>query len=125
MSVRPFSPSESFAFPKPPSSARPKSSENPFDDPKAGATSSTDILPGSLETVIRPFAPTLHDELSVDPGDLVTVVTAFDDGWAQVKKKIDGTTGLIPIDCFRSMGEDVPAFLASKRVSSYFETRRQ
>jgi len=27
--------------------------------------------------------------------------------------------GLIPVDCFRQVGEDIPAFLAGKRVSSY------
>ncbi|KAG6864887.1 hypothetical protein C0991_006574, partial [Blastosporella zonata] len=106
MSVRPFSPSESFAFPKPPtkqsgdwSSSRPLSSNtfysasqsitdsapavpsNPFSDP---------VLPfaefAELESIRRPFASTRDDELSVSVSDSVRVLKLFDDGWALVEK---------------------------------------
>jgi hypothetical protein len=232
MSVRPFSPTESFAFPKPPNESRPntmapdESSQamleemirtsdkwlgraispaqveasvpkkptqltvtspggnyatlapspisgesfltadettpvapnNPFEDPAAnpfadseiarplstGTTMSavsTDTEMAPIETIRRPFEPTLTDELRVEPGDQVRVVTAFDDGWAIVEKvpaPVKGKTkyrdsvlsstsselrhqgrGMVPIDCLRGAGEDLPKFLASKRVSSY------
>ncbi|KAI0064101.1 hypothetical protein BV25DRAFT_1801013 [Artomyces pyxidatus] len=154
MSVRPFSPSESFAFPKPPGQQTPTKSADPFADehsthsthsqpvhwpmytppaPEAqnpfadeasiasATTHASDVVPGAVEMVCRPFAPAREDELGVEEGELITVMEAFDDGWAQVKKKVNGATGLIPIDCFRETGDDLPAFLASKRVSSYVE----
>ncbi|KAI0269963.1 hypothetical protein BC834DRAFT_579720 [Gloeopeniophorella convolvens] len=155
MSVRPFSPSESFAFPKPPSSSRPTSMRNsvmsdPFADPLSawaaypallspGASSanpfaddasppprtsaSSSVVEGAEERVCRPFAPTLHDEVAVATGDVVTVVQPFDDGWVRVRR-VDGADGLIPLDCFRQAGEDLPAFLASKRVSSFMNAAK-
>ncbi|KAH7885460.1 hypothetical protein F5I97DRAFT_1393413 [Phlebopus sp. FC_14] len=171
MSVRPFSPSESFVFPKPPpqqgndwtgsgqsisptyvpgASARvsPQSSAitlvhgyspnhaisldvptipkvapsvsppaivDPFADP-------TKPEFADVETIRRPFAPTLDDELSVVPGDRVRIMQIFDDGWAFVEK-FSGSTlperGLIPVDCLREAGQALPNFLAQKRVSSY------
>ncbi|KII86877.1 hypothetical protein PLICRDRAFT_164273 [Plicaturopsis crispa FD-325 SS-3] len=91
-----------------------------------------------IETIRRPFAPTLSDELAVMPGETVRVVCAYDDGWAVVEKvpaphkgkgkarSSVGTEegmeiearGLIPIDCMRGKGEKLPSFLANKRVSS-------
>ncbi|TFK34182.1 hypothetical protein BDQ12DRAFT_613939 [Crucibulum laeve] len=178
MSVRPFSPSESFAFPKPPPTdgdrtsmfsggSRPQSSitlatpksargstyalshpslpptpslptSNPFDDP---APTSPKPINGStefqdIETIRRPFVPTLNDELAVSIGERVKIVYLFDDGWAMVERlaslapgdakgkskyveEIGGEQGLIPIDCLRDAGEDLPTFLTNKRVSSY------
>jgi len=96
--------------------------QNPFDDDASAksVTSASGVVAGALETVCRPFAPTLGDELVVEVGDLVSVIQAFDDGWARVRKQSDGSKGLIPIDCFRQNGEELPAFLASKRVSSFY-----
>jgi hypothetical protein len=101
---------------------------NPFSDPvhivndrPDTATSTTSIGIGTRAIVARPFVPTLHDELKVFPGESVVVLQAFDDGWAQVRNERK-ESGLIPIDCFREKGENVPAFLASKRVSSFFQS---
>jgi len=198
MSVRPFSPSESFAFPKPPEPAagsvagsRPSSSamsakfsttslnaspppglpvipslpftmpftpfnkgdppsptatimarsvdpfadNNPFEDPSTSNTTPTTIYSGFSETEVvrRPFIPTLSDELSVIPGDSVRVLHNFDDGWALVERTSQGyhgngrrdggesAKGLIPVDCLRKPGQELPAFIASKRLSSYGE----
>ncbi|EIM80450.1 uncharacterized protein STEHIDRAFT_68168 [Stereum hirsutum FP-91666 SS1] len=134
MSVRPFSPTESFAFPKPPDSNDANSTESglvgdkdedsPFSDEAAsgesGYYSTRSIAPGEKMTIYRQFVPTLSDELAVEVGELVTVVQAYDDGWAKVRKDGQETVGLIPLDCFRAKGEDVPAFLASKRISSIY-----
>ncbi|KAF9465387.1 hypothetical protein BDZ94DRAFT_1131869, partial [Collybia nuda] len=141
MSVRPFSPSESFAFPKPPTvqsgdwsnaGSRPQSSstlatlkspeisylgspipptpalpKDPFADP-----SKPEFV--GVETICRPFVPTLGDELAVAIGDSVKVLNIFDDGWAMVEKVPEGTevvksqSGLIPIDCLRAVDQDLP-----------------
>ncbi|EGN93782.1 hypothetical protein SERLA73DRAFT_188886 [Serpula lacrymans var. lacrymans S7.3] len=178
MSVRPFSPSESFAFPKPPSQSgdagplssdsasfsprmlSPKTSEStlvhpmnsqPYAMPAAVSIptltrqtpSPTEPTPASnpfadphsqpdpvaaaaefaaIETICRPFAPTLEDELRVSPGDSVRILKVFDDGWTFVERvgsNEDGAKGLIPVDCLREAGQALPAFLAQKRVSSY------
>lgn len=89
---------------------------NPFAD-ATPAEHDPDFDP--VEIIRRPFTPTLDDELSVVPGDSVRVVKAFDDGWAYVEKIKTSQKGLIPVDCMREAGQDLPAFLASKRVSSY------
>ena len=74
--------------------------------------------------------PTLSDELPVVIGDRVKVIKVFDDGWAMVQKIVEDTkssaaknrpqSGLIPIDCMRAVGQDLPAFLSEKRVSSTY-----
>lgn len=114
MSVRPFTPSESWAFPKPPlpssTTPPPTSMQDPFTE-----------LSG-IETIKRPFAPTMHDELSVVPGDRIRILNTYDDGWAMVEKidvASDKAIGLIPIDCLRSTGEELSTFITSKRLSSY------
>jgi hypothetical protein len=73
---------------------------------------------------------TLGDEMSVAIGDKVKVIRSFDDGWALVERVSEGvdaaTTqgkkkpGLIPIDCMRAIGQDLPTFLYEKRVSSTY-----
>ncbi|KAG1814961.1 hypothetical protein EV424DRAFT_1325648 [Suillus variegatus] len=173
MSVRPFSPSESFAFPRPPppcpNQAQRASSISVGHDlvaplssaatlvqihspppifnsdllPSAPASSyllsppssSLTTIPGTspdpfadpakpeFDTIHRPFAPTLDDEVSVVPGDQVLVLKVFDDGWAFVEKQCgfldDSERGLIPVDCLREAGQALPVFLSQKRVSGY------
>jgi len=94
---------------------------NPFVNPLLIATSSPNPAAefAEFEVIRRPFVPTLADELSVEPGDSVRVEKIFDDGWAYVEKLASATAGLIPTDCMRDAGEELPAFLAAKRVSSY------
>lgn len=173
MSVRPFSPSETFSFPKPPAPSSspivparqgvgspsastatlvqlsppppvfhrelasppspiintgaellpvPTISVNPFEDP-IPAFSGT-------ETIRRPFTPNLEDELLVSMGDTVRILQVFDDGWALVERISVNTIaagdshgqqrrGLIPVDCFRETGQELPHFLAQKRLSDY------
>ena len=161
MSVRPFSPSESFSFPKPPqeqgsdrSSSRPVShvptvnsdrtvrqlvfpttlaaagaAVDPFGDPTvtyldAAATSpSPPPIVNQVEIVQRPFVPTRPDELSVWTADHVKVLRIFDDGWVMVEAMPESgretpPVGLIPLDCFRPPGQDLPSFFSERRVSS-------
>jgi hypothetical protein len=79
-----------------------------------------------VETIRRPFLPTLQDELPVMPGDAVRIMKPFDDGWAFVERLeggSKGSKGLIPIDCLRETGQALPAFLAARRVSSNYNWR--
>ncbi|KAG5644322.1 hypothetical protein DXG03_008680 [Asterophora parasitica] len=147
MSVRPFSPSESFAFPKPPSkqsgdwtSSRPVSAvtatsavrsyasdpippipalpKDPFADP---SQSSTEL--DKVEIILRPFISTRPDELSVGISDRIRVKGIFDDGWALVERlpssdtSAAGVTGLIPIDCFRAPGQDLSSFVSDRSIN--------
>jgi hypothetical protein len=84
-----------------------------------------------IETICRPFVPTLEDEVGVEPNEQVRILQVFDDGWTKVEKvkslksskgKVKVTevdTGLIPIDCLRAPGVDLPTFFDKKRISGY------
>ncbi|KAK0209031.1 hypothetical protein DFS33DRAFT_496783 [Desarmillaria ectypa] len=144
MSVRPFTPSESFSFPKPPSNGEwikipdrdslgtalssstemyPPSPTNPFSESESPVTPEF----SAVETIHRTFVPSLYDELSVSIGDRVKVLEVFDDGWAMVEKipegngkgnEVDLEPGLIPIDCLRMTSDTLPHLLAWKGISS-------
>ena len=93
------------------------STANPFSDPIQNTESFISGEIAEPEIVWRRFAPTLGDELSVEPGDTVAIRKVFDDGWAYVEKGPE--KGLVPLDCLRDAEQDLPAFLAARRVSSY------
>ncbi|KAH9936127.1 uncharacterized protein B0H18DRAFT_313110 [Fomitopsis serialis] len=167
MTVRPFSPSEAWQFPKPPGSradaddapllpddrrrsrvVSPESMfesgvsseyatapENPFADHAAEARTvdvdartsesvdaETAMHFARVETIRRPFVPAMEDEMGVVPGECVRMLRRFNDGWAYAEKVGTRRKGIIPIDCLRTPGEDLPAFLAAKRLSSYRPT---
>ncbi|KAJ6585556.1 hypothetical protein B0H19DRAFT_1110133 [Mycena capillaripes] len=113
MSVRPFSPTESFAFPSPPREQRSsawitavtspvpmitetlvpsppptvKYSENPFADAFSVPLSNRASAEfDAIETIWRPFEQTLQDEITVHAGDSVKVLAVYDDGWAMVER---------------------------------------
>lgn len=117
LSVRPFSPSESYKFPQPPRTSSPDAS--PFAD-AASPVSPTDsnlvIAKGFSVTIKRPFAPSLPDEMYVTPGQVVVIEEMFDDGWNLVKST-DGARGLVPLACFEDL--DQPK---GKRRSSLMES---
>ncbi|KAI5991075.1 hypothetical protein F5J12DRAFT_966230 [Pisolithus orientalis] len=173
MSVRPFTPSETFSFPKPPvpsssttvlahqgvgSSSTSTatlvqlsppplafhhelaSPPSPISDTAAGLPSVPVIVVNPFEdpvpafpdidTIRRPFMPNMEDELLVLVRDVVRIFQVFDDGWALVERisanaVVAGNThsqqqrGLIPVDCFREMGQELPPFLAPKRLCDY------
>ena len=102
--------------------------ENPFADfteivaarpPSASTENSVPQHFAPVEVIRRPFVPSMDDELAVKPGDEVRILKRFDDGWAVAEKIGAGVQGLIPIDCMRDVEEELPAFLAKKRISSY------
>lgn len=149
--IRPFTPSETWSFPKPPRSTssssvlpgRPFSdapsikseSDNPFADfseaYSARTRDSASIITADtetamhfapVETVCRPFVPTLPDEVAVSPGDQIHIMKSFDDGWAFAENLGTKQKGLLPVDCLRSMDEPLPAFLEAKRLEGYVRT---
>ena len=119
-----------------PFASDPFGDNNPFEDPQRPVVPA---IPATAfaenESICRPFQRTREDELTVSVGEWVRILITFDDGWAYVVKvptpgsgggeKDDASAsenkGLIPIDCLREPGQDLPAFIASKRVSSYGE----
>ncbi|KZV73186.1 hypothetical protein PENSPDRAFT_603205 [Peniophora sp. CONT] len=140
MSARAFSPTDGYTFPRPPSTTsastikekKRKSVDelidlnNPFEDRARASVGSSVGSAGSVigigtrVSIARPFTPNLHDEIGVSLGDEVIVLQAFDDGWVQIRNT-NNNVGLIPLDCFRAEGQDTATFLASKRVSSFFQ----
>jgi len=115
-----------------PFAANPFSDNNPFDDhhtPAAQAIAPTAFA--EKEAIRRHFRRNLQDEITVNSGEFVRVLKTFDDGWAYVVKTPamgsageddvpdGGTKGLIPIDCLREPGQDLPAFISANRLSDY------
>jgi hypothetical protein len=112
--------------------------KDPFADPilPPEPTTPSSVHPEfmEVESIKRPFIPTLEDEVPTEVGDKVKILKMFDDGWALVEKnpyygppslkgkRREPEKGLIPIDCFRDHGLDVSKFIASKRVSSYSQS---
>ncbi len=62
---------------------------------------------GQLILVVeRTFTPNLPDELTITPGERVTVITIYDDGWCNVRKLgAGGEEGVIPYACLGSPGD--------------------
>ncbi|KAK9762192.1 hypothetical protein K7432_012315 [Basidiobolus ranarum] len=57
-------------------------------------------------TVISTYTPTLGDELEVYPGDQVTVVVEYDDGWVQGINETRGRVkGVFPKHCIEATSE--------------------
>ncbi|CAG8502232.1 10831_t:CDS:2 [Dentiscutata erythropus] len=51
-------------------------------------------------TVIDTYVPTLPDELDIQPGDKVTVLVVYDDGWVQgINETRGGVKGVFPQHC--------------------------
>lgn len=111
---------------------------NPFIDPGQSSASTISNPFGStdddhalgmvgnfqeIETIARPYKPTLSDELAVTVGERVRVLEVFNDGWAAVEKPGNGSAdparGLVPVACFREETEDLSRFLNTKRVQSF------
>ena len=120
MSVRPFSASEAFAFPKPPSTGTCDSWQSTI-----GRTYSitNDPFTASLTSNVQFIQQSFHpgedadDELMVAVGDRVSIFRVFDDGWVVVRK-YEGNgavsaSGLIPAKCFSKQGSLLPENLVA------------
>jgi hypothetical protein len=136
ISVRPFTPTESWSFPKPPNSrvtslsinsgSRVSLVPNPFYDPVAQRFPSG-FPPKPVERVVKTFDREAVDELVVEIGDEVSVLSVFDDGWGRVKvlrrngstEGVWGLEGLIPIDCLKSGGNKEDANFSIPGISMF------
>ncbi|RKP22835.1 hypothetical protein SYNPS1DRAFT_19508 [Syncephalis pseudoplumigaleata] len=59
------------------------------------------ISPGErMYPVISTYTPTLGDELEIQPGDKVSILIEYDDGWCQgVNHTRGGLKGVFPRHC--------------------------
>jgi len=103
---------------------------NPFSD-HSGPTIAAGL--SQRETVLRPFHPTLEDELGVYTGDAVRVLEMYDDGWVLAEKILAeagpsnaaAPRGLIPLACLRDSGNsDMSSLLNTKRVQSFYVNKQ-
>jgi hypothetical protein len=54
---------------------------------------------GTEALVVAAFTPSMHDELTLVPGEKVKVVAEFDDGWILCAKTDTGRQGVVPCEC--------------------------
>ncbi|ORX88483.1 hypothetical protein K493DRAFT_319437 [Basidiobolus meristosporus CBS 931.73] len=65
-------------------------------------------------TVVSTYTPTLGDELEVYPGDQVTILVEYDDGWVQgINESRGRIKGVFPKHCVESSSELTPAIQAN------------
>ncbi len=65
-------------------------------------------------TVVATYTPALDDELDIQPGDKVTILVEYDDGWVQgINETRGGAKGVFPRHCV-----DMNTALNDKRSSS-------
>jgi hypothetical protein len=62
------------------------------------------------------FIPTLPDELSLTIGEVLRVLSEYDDGWVLCANRM-GEQGMVPLDCLDRCDE-VQDHRLSKRASS-------
>lgn len=69
--------------------------------------------------VIATYSPTLADELDIQPGDTVTILVEYDDGWVQgINETRGGTKGVFPRHCVDMNRASNKAYKNNKRSSS-------
>ncbi|CAJ0759482.1 13569_t:CDS:2, partial [Entrophospora sp. SA101] len=65
-------------------------------------------------TVVASYTPSLDDELEIQPGDKVTILVEYDDGWVNgINESRGGIKGMFPRHCV-----DMNSVLNNKRSSS-------
>lgn len=69
--------------------------------------------------VIATYTPTLADELDIQPGDTVTILVEYDDGWVQgINETRGGIKGVFPRHCVDMNRASNKAYKNNKRSSS-------
>jgi hypothetical protein len=69
--------------------------------------------------VIATYTPTLADELDIQPGDTVTILVEYDDGWVQgINETRGGIKGVFPRHCVDMNRTSNKAYKNNKRSSS-------
>lgn len=73
---------------------------------RAGGGGKGPIAVGTLVVVARTFVPSLPDELSIQTGEQVRLISRYDDGWAHVERMRSGAgieSGVVPMECLESL----------------------
>ncbi|KAG8906329.1 hypothetical protein FRB99_007109 [Tulasnella sp. 403] len=68
---------------------------------------------GNIVVVARTFLPTLPDELSIQTGEQIRLLTQYDDGWAHVERMKSGAgveSGVVPIECLEPIATSAAQF---------------
>jgi len=96
-----------------------------FNNPLGTVYSPTSTTDGTFENlrgqeeeralVKRGFIPSLPDELPVNIGDMIFVVTSYDDGWCLCRNG-QGDQGMVPLECL-NRSEAPKHGLGSQEVS--------
>ncbi|KAJ3286554.1 hypothetical protein HK104_008975 [Borealophlyctis nickersoniae] len=75
--------------------------------------------------VVHPYNPSLQDELTLEVGDEVVLLKAFDDGWALGLTPANGNQGAFPLVCVSRSDESPrdPEILNAERQSLSFARR--
>ncbi|KAI8831073.1 hypothetical protein BJ741DRAFT_618061 [Chytriomyces cf. hyalinus JEL632] len=71
--------------------------------------------------VLFQYEKDMEDELSLRPGDIVTVTNLFDDGWAS--GVIGGQSGAFPLACVVPLGEAEPSIVSDSTRMSVLKRR--
>ncbi len=69
--------------------------------------------------VVATYIPTLADELDIQPGDKVTILVEYDDGWVQgINETRGGIKGVFPRHCVDMSHAPNKIYKNNKRSSS-------
>ncbi|KAG9049120.1 hypothetical protein FS837_011132 [Tulasnella sp. UAMH 9824] len=73
--------------------------------PSLNSAMNAQISHGTLVVVARTFVPSLPDELSIQTGEQVRIISKYDDGWAHVERLRSGAgeNGVVPMDCLEAV----------------------
>ncbi|KAG8934763.1 hypothetical protein FRC01_000444 [Tulasnella sp. 417] len=73
--------------------------------PSLNSANNAQISHGTLVVVARTFVPSLPDELSIQTGEQVRIISKYDDGWAHVERLRSGAgeNGVVPMDCLEAV----------------------
>lgn len=105
-----------------------RSSPSPTLQP-AAAAAAVPLSPSGAHAYVRcTFIPNLPDELSITTGELVRVISEYDDGWA-LCQNVRGEQGVVPLECLDRghpnaqapglyMGQGTGDWRMSRRASS-------
>lgn len=59
---------------------------------------------GELAKVHRAFLPTLPDELQIQQGEMIEIISSFDDGWTLCMNR-QGHKGVVPLECLSLLSD--------------------
>ncbi|KAF8516759.1 hypothetical protein JB92DRAFT_2715105 [Gautieria morchelliformis] len=90
----------------------------PVRAPSLRSSTISSAAPSSeLATVARTFIPSLPDELQIANGEQITILSAYDDGWA-LCANFRGDQGVVPLECL-DRSTSVPAEMQLQPQSEF------